>query len=506
METNGNDSNRRELFAAATLAWALLLAFAGAALVFGGSDYGASADEVAGSCARSSCRVSNQLPGGIVHAGSGTLVDATADSRHGLVLTCAHLFSEGKGRITITFPGGACHEAVLSAIDDDADLAALEIASPQVMPVEYSPTFDPRDQLRACGFGGDGVFRCVGGAVCGAAESPGQRSLRLAGAVRNGDSGGGVFDSRGRIVAVVWGESGGETYASTGAPLKRFLEQVLRRPQGGDHSLEPTTVAACPNGLCPRRLPSPGPFGSGGMLRAGPPSAAAASQKPCDCQEKLEALARQLQQQLDQKQDRGDYLTRDEAGQFADRGAVESLAQRQSDDHRAVLDRLDHLPASAAGLGRAAGAVAATAIGLTGPAGLAVVAGATVAGWLVGRRIRRRANRRGEARAEGLSRSEVPSKEATAAAADSFRDVRSVTESNQPIERDDVETRQLLRLSQLEGRDPLQDAVAGRIALDRLDAIAESDQDANRATWADELRRELRERFNDIAPAKFVAA
>jgi hypothetical protein len=72
----------------------------------------------------------------------------------------------------------------------------------------------------------------------------------------------------------------------------------------------------------------------------------------------------------------------------------------------------------------------------------------------------------------------------------------------QPIERDDREARELLRLSQLEGRDPLQDAIAGRLALDRLDAVAEGD-DPDRAGWADELRRELRERFNDIAPTKW---
>ncbi|NOZ39153.1 MAG: hypothetical protein GXP24_02860 [Planctomycetes bacterium] len=92
----------------------------------------------------------------------------------------------------------------------------------------------------------------------------------------------------------------------------------------------------------------------------------------------------------------------------------------------------------------------------------------------------------------------TPSTEGSAAeAVTTFREVR------QPIERDDEETRQLLRLSQLEGRDPLQDAVAGRLALDRLDEAADRDTDPQRARWADELRRELRERFNEIAPTKF---
>lgn len=76
----------------------------------------------------------------------------------------------------------------------------------------------------------------------------------------------------------------------------------------------------------------------------------------------------------------------------------------------------------------------------------------------------------------------------------------------QPIERDLAEAQQLLRLSQLEGRDPLQDAVAGRLALDRLDAIADRDGNPGQAAWADQLRRELRERFNDIAPTKFNVA
>jgi hypothetical protein len=75
-------------------------------------------------------------------------------------------------------------------------------------------------------------------------------------------------------------------------------------------------------------------------------------------------------------------------------------------------------------------------------------------------------------------------------------------ETQQPIERDDREARELLRLSRLEGRDPLQDAIAGRLALDRLDALADGD-DSTKASWADELRRELRERFNDIAPTKW---
>src|SRR5690606_977614 len=89
-------------------------------------------------------------------------------------------------------------------------------------------------QMTACGFGPSGAYRCAAGPVLGYSEGPGQTSVRIGGAVRSGDSGGGVFDNRGRLVAVVWGESGGVTYASTGRPLSRFLDRVLgRRANGG---------------------------------------------------------------------------------------------------------------------------------------------------------------------------------------------------------------------------------------------------------------------------------
>ena len=60
--------------------------------------------------------------------GSGTLVDKSDDGREGLVLTCAHLFSEGVGTVVVEFPGGKSHGAKVVAIDREADLAALAIS------------------------------------------------------------------------------------------------------------------------------------------------------------------------------------------------------------------------------------------------------------------------------------------------------------------------------------------------------------------------------------------
>ena len=151
------------------------------------------------------------------------------------------------------------------------------------------------------------------------------------------------------------------------------------------------------------------------------------------------------------------------------------------------------------------------ALGISGPMGWGVLAATTIGAWWVGRRMKRKAQGAGrEARAKiggaqpAPSASQLaPSSEATAAAEGAFRRANVRVETKQPIERDDREARELLRLSQLEGRDPLQDAVAGRLALDRLDALAESDADPHQVAWADGLRRELRERFNEIAPTNF---
>jgi len=134
---------------------------------------------------------------------------------------------------------------------------------------------------------------------------------------------------------------------------------------------------------------------------------------------------------------------------------------------------------------------------------LAAIAAGTLGAWWVSRRRKKRRSRRKSRHKQ----KNAPLQEASAAAhgrfpeEDSETETHTVTETFSPIERDDREARQLLRLSQLEGRDPLQDALAGRLALDRLDEIAESN--VEHASFANELRRELRERFNDVAPTKF---
>jgi len=409
------------------------------------------------------CRIHNYLPNNSANVGSGTLIEVTPGGERGLVLTCAHLFTEGTGRVVVQFPSGQTHGALLVGIDKNADLAALEIAKPSQQAAPVDSQFTPTGVLRACGYGPSGEYRCVEGQVIGYSEGSGQRSVRMTGAVRSGDSGGGVFDQQGRLTAVVWGECDGVTYASTGRPLRTFLDRVL-----GSRRTTPTsppqmaTPVECPDGLCP--LVRPGVLGG---IPGRDPAAGDLSQA-CDCKDALAAIAARL-----------DGLER----------------PAPNNDTTPPTP-----PAALGGTARVLATLATAALGISGPTGWGVIAAASVGGWLIGRRRKRKLRVASHELREKEEISELATRnsplatptEATAAADVSF-----------PIERDDREARELLRLSQLEGRDPLQDAVAGRLALDRLDALAEGDADPQHASWADRLRRELRERFNEIAPTKF---
>ena len=308
------------------------------------------------------CRVNNRLAS-FNNVGSGTLVDKTDDGREGLVLTCAHLFSAGVGTVVVEFPGGKSHGAKVVAMDREADLAALAICNPAAEHAAVAFEFEKSQRVQACGFGPSGEFACAAGPVVGEASDAGQLNVLIGDAVRSGDSGGGVFDAQGNLVAVVWGEAGGITYASTGPPLRRFLDRVLGR--------RTAFVYACPGGMCPR------PY-QGGVNR---PRPSAEADSPI-----LEEIQRRLALVEQNKQDRGDYVTRGEFGNLANREEVTRLESQFTDRHESLLAQIDALRP---GLAHVAGTAAAGLLGISGPAGWGVLAATTLGGWLAGRLLKR---------------------------------------------------------------------------------------------------------------------
>lgn len=162
--------------------------------------------------------------------GSGTLVDRNEQA--GLVLTCSHLFDVTSEGVVVAFPSGQRFAARLIERDRPHDLAALVIQRPAMEPIPVDDA-EPSGVLTACGYGFDGRFRPLAGQITGRAVPAGATypSVKLSGAVRPGDSGGGVLNARGRLVGVVWGQRDGETYFNCGQPLRQFLDRVLNRQQ-----------------------------------------------------------------------------------------------------------------------------------------------------------------------------------------------------------------------------------------------------------------------------------
>lgn len=175
-------------------------------------------------------RIENTTAAGSSY-GSGTLVDT--DRLSGLVVTCAHLFRDGTGTITVMFPESSRHTARLIKIDHDADLAAVSISAPAMAPIELAQNFPQQgDPLVSCGYGSDGRLWCNRGQALGYVTmlgGHGRETLELSGSARQGDSGGPVLDSHGHLVAVLFGTNGRVVDATFCGRVRQFLQGLSPR-------------------------------------------------------------------------------------------------------------------------------------------------------------------------------------------------------------------------------------------------------------------------------------
>ncbi len=318
--------------------------------------------------------------------GSGTLV--ASNDTIGLVLTCSHLFNSSKTNIVVTFPSGRRFTANLIDLDKTNDLAAVTIRRPDFEPLVVCES-EPTGILTACGFGPNGVFRNISGPITGhpTAEDATFPSTTIAGAVRPGDSGGAVLNTRSQVVGVVWGQRDGQTYATCGQPVREFLACVRNKVFGST-----TIVANKPVSRQPPALPG---------VRS----------PEYDWQTWTNELDARIRALDTKKQDKGSYLQpgdlnrylkTDDAAKmtdaFAPRSEVESklksvVAQFES-VHNVVESVRQHVEQIAGDRtsileGVSLGKYAVGALGLSGPLAAAVV----IAGGLVGRRLGTRIKR-----------------------------------------------------------------------------------------------------------------
>jgi len=212
---------------------------------------------------RASCHIAN-FHGNSLEGGSGTLIHVTEDGQIGLVLTCAHLFDK-VGLLTVKFPDGSVHSGELIRKNRSYDLAAVKIFNPQAKPVKVRLGVVEGEMLTACGFG-PGKYRSTSGRLTGVIWRTANQTVEnatVATTIRQGDSGGGLFNSRDELVGVVWGVRPQDniTVACFRTPLRNFLGNVFVGAK--ERKIFPFLAQPfqppCVNGVCPKPKPTPTP-------------------------------------------------------------------------------------------------------------------------------------------------------------------------------------------------------------------------------------------------------
>jgi serine protease Do len=209
--------------------------------------------------------------------GSGTLVDV--NDRYGLVVTNWHVVEAAARDITVVFPDGFRSAGYVLKTDRDWDLAAVAIWKPKTLPVRLANEAPkPGELLTIAGYG-SGDYRTSTGR-CTQYVAPGMNfpyeMVEVAARARQGDSGGPIFNSRGELCGVLFGEGHGRTSGSYCGRVHQFLSSMVAHPgqldsqlaRGASHRLSPEPGGAARQPIVSLDQPSP--------RRSTPPAAVAA--------------------------------------------------------------------------------------------------------------------------------------------------------------------------------------------------------------------------------------
>jgi len=165
---------------------------------------------------------------GSISYGSGTLV--YTNEQYGLVVTNWHVVNEVTGPISVHFPDGFYSLGTVQNVDRDWDLALIAIRKPNATPVKLSDKApQPGEMLTIAGYG-SGRYRAASG-VCTQYVAPGlefpYEMVELAASARQGDSGGPIFNDRGELAGVLFGEGQGRTSGSYCGRVRWFLSSIV---------------------------------------------------------------------------------------------------------------------------------------------------------------------------------------------------------------------------------------------------------------------------------------
>jgi len=159
--------------------------------------------------------------------GSGVLVDVNRNQ--GLVLTNWHVIRDSRSGVLVQFPDGFQSAGTVVRWDEPWDLAAIVIWKPNATPVALAPEKPaPGEPLTIAGYG-RGPFRTETG-PCTQYLAPGSgypmEFVELSATARQGDSGGPIFNTRGELAGVLFGQNDGRTIGSCTTRLRAFLAEV----------------------------------------------------------------------------------------------------------------------------------------------------------------------------------------------------------------------------------------------------------------------------------------
>ena len=176
-----------------------------------------------------------------VSLGSGVLVDINGSQ--GLVLTNWHVIRDSRSAVLVQFADGFQSAGTVIRFDEAWDLAAISIWKPKANPVPLAQRNPiPGEPLSIAGYG-RGAYREQRGR-CTEYLSPGsgypKELVELQAPARQGDSGGPILNTDGRLAGVLFGEGNGRTVGSCASRLRVFLASV-----GSDgFEATPSSVAA----------------------------------------------------------------------------------------------------------------------------------------------------------------------------------------------------------------------------------------------------------------------
>jgi hypothetical protein len=224
------------------------------------------------------CRLYCKEPSESRCIGSGTLVRWAGRV---VLLTARHVVKDAT-EIVVWVSTGKSYRARVLRVDATWDCAVLEVVG---LPAD-APTAEVElgnaalqqegNRLESCGYGGDGKLAANTGLFIGYRRIKGMSGgpddwFEISGHAREGDSGGPVFNARGRVVGVLWGINGEVVVCVQAGRLHLLLNSAVGLQQ---HSykihlatagppLDPSTITklqyrplqcgpgGCPTGRCP---------------------------------------------------------------------------------------------------------------------------------------------------------------------------------------------------------------------------------------------------------------